>query len=306
MFLSISNLLNYLVITCMSFAYIWYYGIGIDISNIEKIFDRQNTLDIHLVEFVFNNFAFFTSFMNLNSAQSIIILQIIGLLFLILGTKRYFPNVFLIIILLIPNLYLSSFSTIQMSFLIGLTLIGLTEKYLYKQVAVGFFCVLFHWFAIISFTLVLLSNCSLKTLLILSSAVLITLSPEFLKFIIFLSELIVGGTRYSNVFMSFNNLNFNYNLLILFLLNGAYFGLTYFFNWNFSWLTRNIKFLILLAALFVILFIANADLTIIFRILNLAVIPALFVLTREVRYGRNLTTYLMSLLLTVNFVIKVF
>ena len=306
MFLLTRNLLNYFAITCMALAYIWYYGIGIDISNIEKIFDRQNTLDMHLVEFVFNNFAFFTRFINLNSAQSIIIFQIIGLLFLILGTRRYFPNVFLIIILLIPNLYLSSFSTIQMNFLIGLTLISLTEKYLYKQVTVGFFCMLFHWFAIISFTLVLLSNCSLKTLLVLFSAVLITLSPEFLNFIIFLSELIVGGSRYSNVFMSVDNLNFNYNLLILFLLNGVYFGLTYFLNWNFSWLSRNMKFLILLAALCMILFISDVDLSLIFRILNLAVIPAIFVLTREVRYGRNLTTYLMSLLLTVNFVNKVF
>ena len=38
------------------------------ISNIEKIFDKQNTLDMHLVEFVFNNFAYFTSFINSSSA----------------------------------------------------------------------------------------------------------------------------------------------------------------------------------------------------------------------------------------------
>ena len=306
MFLLTRNLLNYFAITCMALAYIWYYGIGIDIFNIEKIFDKQNTLDMHLVEFVFNNFAYFTSFINLNSSHSIIVFQIISLLFLIVGTRRYFPNLFLVIILLIPNLYLSSFSTIQMNFLIGLTLISLTEKHLYKQVIVNLFCVLFHWFAMITCVLVLLSNFSLKILLILFSAVLIALSPEFMKFIIYLSELIVGGTRYSNILMGIANLNLNNNILILVAINGFYFGLIYFTNLDFSCLSRNIKFLILLVGLCILLFISDVDLSLIFRILNLAVIPAIFVLTCEVKYGRIFTSYLMSLLLCLNFINKVF
>ena len=191
-------LLNSFIFINLIFGYLFFPGIGQDINNIISIFDNQEKLSIFYPEFVFNNYGFLLSILGIDVNVGIFLWQSLGLIFFAVSLQKFFPASYLFILLLIPNFYLSSFSTIQMLFLIPFWIRILTSESKVHRFLYLIVSVMFHWFSGILGVVFFLSFLPVRFLLGTLLLSLILLNEQIIFLVMQLLEPLIGGARYTN------------------------------------------------------------------------------------------------------------
>jgi hypothetical protein len=289
------------------FGYVNFYGIGRDILALEKITMHKNTIYWSPLEFCIENLGYFTNLFSVPVYIGIISLQVIGALLNFYAIHKILPYTYSIFYLILPNLYLASFSTVQMNILIPLWFLFLITQKFATRVILIILSISFHWFTVILIFIYFLSKLSMKRLFLLLSSLPILLNDFVILKILIFCELFVGGSRYTTFIAKYLENLPDIPIILSFMFLVAYFI-------PIPQLRANIfednSKIILKASLVIIGFsfliiLIGLGTEYGFRIFNLAILPVLYLIFKfDIFKNSALIVLTMYLILNLNIVLK--
>lgn len=306
-YLPLIHLGNLFLLMILIFAYYSYYGIGQDIEALESITKHKVTIHWNLIEFLINNIGFFTKIFGISPEVGIIFLQIFGALLNIIAIKKVLPNSYAIFYFLLPNFYLSSFSTVQMNILIPLWfLFTLSQSHNYKffYALIG---VCIHWLMIPLIFFYILSLVSTRRLILLTIILALFLNIYVIEFLLSSLEIIVGGSRYTSFLTPHVQKITKFTSIIPFI--AIIFGIVerlFNFKKNFDYSQHTLikcnAFVILVAGT---LYMSGVPIEYSLRIINLNILPILYIILKYRNIGKSqFTPLVVYLILSLNFIVK--
>ena len=288
-------------------GYFHYYGIGQDILALEEITKHKNYIYWNPLEFIIDNIGYVTNSLSIPVQTGIIFLQILGALLNLVALKKILPNSFTLFYLILPNLYLSSFSTVQMNLLIPIWFLFLhtsskRNKYLYAILGLSI-----HWFMIILLIFALASRVSTKNLLFIVGILICVSNSYFLEMGISIFEFAVGGARYTNFLLEYTdtfdevNIILGLGVLIIWVLVSSKNPENYISKKH----LMKIKTSFLIAIFAILIYGLGVSVEYTLRIINLTLLPVLSLILMYKKLGSYpLVLLAMYFILTMNLTFK--
>lgn len=299
---------NILVSILLASSYFILAGWGRDFNAIIGILESTKEIWWTPLEFLFYNSVVPLRYLGFDEVGVVILYQLLALtLFLLAGskvTKKYWA----FFIILIPNFYLASFSTVQAAIAIPAIFLGDHSKTNTERCLFYFLAISFHWFAAVILILKFFLGKLSESLWLPVALLLGGFSPLFFQNTIFIIDWFSGNTIYSSMLSaasmySLQSLSLSFFICLLLCLS--------FITYNrvgvgsVSSDTNQNKFLSLVAvcSLSIALSVMGSAIELVFRVLNYALLPFFYFIynSRPIFYPQSFLPLIMLFIFLANF-----